>query len=124
MKSIIQKITYGAVLSFSGLLVMSSGALAQNSTQVIPPTQKFSTFQDILGIINTFLSWIFTLLLVLAAIFIILAAFYYLTAGGDEEKISKAKGRLIYAVVAIAIGLVATSVRFVVEQLINSKSAI
>jgi len=88
--------------------------------QVQTPGTPIGSFQDILAVVNTLLSWIFTIFFIIAAIVIIFAAFNYLTAGGEEEKIKKAKQQLIYAIVAIAIALVARGIEFVVEQLVTS----
>ena len=88
--------------------------------QVIPPATPITSFQEILNVVNTLLSWIFTIFFIIAAIVIIFAAFNYLTAGGDEEKIKKAKQQLIYAIVAIAVALVARGIEFVVEELVTS----
>src|SRR3989344_8663100 len=88
--------------------------------QVIPPATPITSFQEILNVVNTLLSWIFTIFFIIAAIVIIFAAFNYLTAGGDEEKINKAKQQLIYAIVAIAVALVARGIEFVVEELVTS----
>ena len=87
--------------------------------QVQNPPQVIGGFQDILNILNRFLSWIYTIFFILTAIIVVMAAFNYLTAGGDEEKVDKAKKQFIYALVAIAVALVATSVRFVVAELIQ-----
>ena len=65
-------------------------------------------------ILETALAWIYTLFFVIAAIMIVWAAFNYLTAGGDEEKVDKAKGAIKNAIIAIAVAIVASSVKFVV----------
>ncbi len=76
-------------------------------------------FEDVVGIIERLTNWIFIILLVLAVLFIILAAFSYLTAGGDEEKVSGAHQKIIYAVVAIAVAFLAKGVSFIVAQLLS-----
>ncbi len=55
-------------------------------------------------------NWLFGILLLLAVIFIIVAAFLYLTSGGNEEKTKKARDYIIYAVIAIAVAIVAKGV--------------
>ncbi len=76
-----------------------------------PPESKVSQ-SGILGvfnILNTFAGWFYALILALAVVFILIAAFNYLTAAGDEEKLKKAKGYLTYAVIAVAVAILATS---------------
>lgn len=77
------------------------------------------TVNDVLVILNRLINWMFTGLLVLATIFIILAGYKYLTGGGNPEKIKEANHQVLYAAVAIAIGLVARGVEFLVRQLIT-----
>jgi len=86
-----------------------------------PPAPSFTTFgQFVTNVLGKLLGWTLTLLIALAAIYIILAAFAFLTSDGSEEKIQVARRRLIYAAVAIAIALSATSVEFVVRALVDS----
>lgn len=77
--------------------------------------------QDIVDILNNLVNWVFYIFLVVAVIFIFYSAFLFLTAGGDTEKISKAKSQLIWSIVAIAVALVATGARFIVEDILNAK---
>lgn len=89
-------------------------------TSALPPPRGVETFGGFLKIFTLLISWMFTLLMVFAVIFIILAAFHYLTAGGDSEKIATAHKEIIWAVVAIAVGLLAQGVTFIVGELIST----
>jgi len=84
-----------------------------------PPT-PVTRFEDILGILNTVINWIFTILLALAVIFIMFAAFEYLGSAGDPEKTRTAANKLIYAAVAIGVGLISKGIEFIVRQLIGA----
>lgn len=77
-------------------------------------------FEDILRILNTLINWIFTILLIVAVLFIIMAAFAYLGSAGDVEKVQQAQNKLIYAAVAIGVGLIAKGVEFIVRQLVGA----
>jgi hypothetical protein len=55
--------------------------------------------------------------------FIIFAAFSYLTAGGDPEQVSKAKSRIIYAAVAIAVALLAVGFEVIIRNFLASPGA-
>jgi len=72
------------------------------------------------GLLNQALVYILTFFWIIAAIFIILAAFSYLTAGGDEEKLKSAKQKVIYAIVAIVVALLAQSIRWVVSSFLGA----
>lgn len=92
--------------------------LAQYGVQTAP-TPVYS-IEHILRILNTVIDWIFSILLIVAVIYILLAAFAYLGSAGDPEKVQAAQNRLIYAAVAIGVGLIAKGVEFIVRQLIRA----
>lgn len=48
--------------------------------------------------------YLFITLLILGNIMIVIAGYIFLTAGGDPNKISKAKTTLIYALIGMAVG--------------------
>ncbi|MBI4119558.1 MAG: hypothetical protein HY456_01775 [Parcubacteria group bacterium] len=83
-----------------------------------PPLPPLTRITDILRILSMLTNWVFALLMAISTIFIFFAAFSYLTAFGDPEKIKTANRRLIFAVVAIIVGLVALGVRPIIEQLL------
>lgn len=84
-----------------------------------PIPQPRTDIVDIFSVLNKIVYWIFIILIIVAVIFILMAAFTYLTAGGDQAKIGKAHNSLIYAAVAIAVGIVSYSVPKIVEALLK-----
>lgn len=66
-----------------------------------------TTVVGVVGLFSKALGIIQTVFFIVAAILLIYAAFLYLTSGGDEEKVKKAKSSLIYAIIAIAVALLA-----------------
>lgn len=89
--------------------------------QAPPPTPTVITsYGDVIRVINIIGNWMFGLLLALAAIFIIYAAFLYLTAAGDEDKIKQAKNIIIYAIIAIAVSILARGIVVVVQSLLGT----
>ncbi len=92
-----------------GLLVMPFLAFAQLPTTAPTPnaTGPVTSVGSVINLINKVLFWIATVFWIVAAIMVFYAAFLYLTAAGDEEKVKKASHTLLYAVVAIAVGLMA-----------------
>ncbi len=109
----------------SGLL--ATPALTLAGTVSIPNVsavpQGIRSFGGFINVFNTFIGWMFTILLILAVVFIIFAAFNYLTAAGNEEKIKKAHSTIIYAVIAIAVAFLAQGVSYVVGELLNTGGA-
>lgn len=100
------------------LISLPTLVLAYNGVQT--PTAPVRSIEDILSILNTVINWIFSILLIVAVIYILLAAFAYLGSAGDPEKVQTAQNRLIYAAVAIGIGLIAKGIEFIVRQLIRT----
>ena len=81
--------------------------------------------QTVKGVIDLFTSAsniIQTIFWILAVVFIILAAFKYLTAQGDETKVKAAKSMLIYAIIAIAVALLATSIKPIVDSFLGGET--
>jgi protein-S-isoprenylcysteine O-methyltransferase Ste14 len=70
-------------------------------------------------VINKILATAQTILFAVAGIFIIWAGFTYLGAGGDPEKTNKAKNQLVYAIIAIVIGLLAAGVSLIIREVIE-----
>lgn len=72
--------------------------------------------QGVIGLFNSALGILQTVFYIVAAIFIIIAAFKYLTAQGDPEKVGEARQMVIYAVIAIAVALLA----LVIDNIVGS----
>ncbi|MFH1161725.1 MAG: hypothetical protein V1696_00375 [Candidatus Jorgensenbacteria bacterium] len=107
MKSIMK---IGAGIAMVGALALPLFAGAQ------PPTlaQNISSYADITALITKIGNWFFGILVAVAVLFILYSAFLYLTSGGDEEKVKAAKNYLVYAIIAIAIGVLARGIVYVV----------
>jgi fumarate reductase subunit D len=117
MKKFTSSLALALVTAVMPLISFAQGGSGITGVQNLPEGVK--DFGGFIKIFNTLINWIFTILLILAVFFILWAAFKYLTAGGDNEKIGSAHKILVYAVVAIAVALLAQGVRFVVAQLVG-----
>lgn len=84
-----------------------------------PPAGSGWDFNRIVGVLNTLITWVYTVFLILAVIFAILTAFKYLTSGGDPEKVKAASQMLIYVAVAIAVALLSVAIQFVIRGLLQ-----
>lgn len=112
---------YSKAIAYSLLamqLAMPVLVLAQ-----IPDLDDSGDISDICGVVDLIKRIARVLLLalvLLAVIFVIMAAFKYLTAGGDSEKVSKANQQILYAAIAVAVGLLATAVPRVVAYFLGA----
>ena len=76
---------------------------------------------DIWTLLFKALNWFFNIVLIIAAIFLIYGGFLYITAGGDQAKTQKALNTVIYALIGVAIALLAKALinfvsKFVIER--------
>ncbi len=105
------------------VLAMPFLALAQSLPEPVDPPGDVSapikSGGDIVDRINTFLVWLATIFWIAAAGFIFYAAFLYLTAAGDAEKVKTASHALLYGVIAIAVGLMAYGLPFLVKNVLG-----
>ncbi len=78
----------------------------------------------IVAMLNTIYNvtnWVFFLLTILAVLMIIYGGFIYITAAGDPAKATKAKGILTFAVIGLAIALIAKFLPSLVKFILGVK---
>ncbi len=112
MKRSLMKLTLVCLVS---LLVFPAIASA-----VDEPPEIITTPEQLLAIITYVTNFVFTAVMLIAVLFIILAAFYFLTAGGNPDTITKARQMLIYALIGIAVALLAKGLPVLIETLLGS----
>ncbi len=103
-----------AVVSPLAALAQVSGITA--GLQVTTYTSLTQTTGTLAYVVN----WIITIFWILTVLFLIWAAVLYLTAGGNDEKIGEAKKRVVYAIIAAAIALLATALGPIVQNLLGA----
>lgn len=74
---------------------------------------------DLVQLVTNVAGYFSTVFYILAGVFLILAAFAYLQSGGEEKKVATAKQRVIYAAVAIAVAILSSSMRLIVDSLLT-----
>ncbi|MEK7482348.1 MAG: pilin [Patescibacteria group bacterium] len=62
--------------------------------------------------------WIFVILLVVAALFIIWGAFSFVLSGGDAEKVTSARNKIIWALIGIVVAFLSQGVVRLIVQII------
>ena len=83
----------------------------------LPPGPQ--TGSGLLLTIEAITDWLFVIFLLVATIFIILAAFQFLTGGGDASKVSEARQKLLYAVIAVIVASFAKGVPVVIRAIVG-----
>jgi heme/copper-type cytochrome/quinol oxidase subunit 2 len=115
-----------SILSFILVTSPSMMALAQQPPPIVPPPLggpgPVQSPEEAISLLRQVLVWLATIFWILAVIFIFWSAFNYLTARGDQEKADKAKKMLWYAIVAIAIGLMAYAIPTFVDRFLRARA--
>lgn len=110
-KNILKKASIGIAL---GLMLLPFLALAQ-AGQV--PGPIITSPANISNLFTTILNWVGGIVMTIALIMLLWAAILFLTAGTSETAHTKAKDVLIYAIVGIAVAILAFSVRPLLETI-------
>ena len=106
------------------LFAIPSGAVFAALVTKLPETAiSRGGLQGIIDYINQASGWLFGILLAVVVVFLMYAAFLFLTSGGDEEKTKAAKNYIIYAVVALAVGILATGIVILVGSFFDQGQA-
>jgi len=79
-----------------------------------------SSGDALLGRIQTISNWVFAIFLAISLIYILLAAFQFVTGGGEPEKVSEARQKLIYAAIGIAIALIAAGFPQILRTIVTT----
>ncbi|OHA10091.1 MAG: hypothetical protein A3A44_00400 [Candidatus Sungbacteria bacterium RIFCSPLOWO2_01_FULL_60_25] len=74
---------------------------------------------DIIDIVNAAATWFGIFVFIVAVMAVLYAAFLYLTSAGNEETIKKAHTVLVYALIGIAVALLATSAAKIVQKTVG-----
>ena len=114
------------ILSFA----FSGFAFAEASSHNLPPAEYQlpktgipTEGKEVLSLIELVASWVFAIFVAVSIVFIVMGAFEFVTAQGDPAKITKARQSLIFAVIGIAIALMAFAIPRVVRNVIVGSSA-
>jgi len=100
-----------ALVLVSLLLAAPAIGLAQEDAPEV-----VTTAQELVDLIDVVANWLFTFLLVIAVIMLIWAGLDFVTAGGDPERITGARTKIIYALVGVAVGVLARGLVMVIKN--------
>ena len=101
----------------SALLLVSFLALPVGVFGAAPPDDAPDI--DVMDALANIVNWVFGILLIVAAMFMIFGAFTYITASGDPEKIKTAHNSIMYALVGVAVAILAKGLVSLVEKIVT-----
>ncbi len=108
------------VFLVAGLSVQADvGSSETSGTYTIPNPFGAKTFEEVLGKID---KWLIAIAIPIASIVILYAAFLFMTSAGNEEKVTKAKRALTWALVGIGILVIGTGFVTLIKDILSSTS--
>ncbi|MBU2101725.1 pilin [Patescibacteria group bacterium] len=122
-----QAITWGligfaVILVAGGLGSIVAGILGGTVDDVGGPNSSVNTPEGVIGVVDNIAYWMFNILMALGTVFVLFAAFLYMISRGDPEKIQTAKRALIYAIVALVIGVLSGGVDALVKDALKTRT--
>lgn len=109
-----KKILLSLVL-FSLLMMMPMGvAMAQ------VPDSDITSIQSALDVLDSFVDWLYALLLIVAAFYLVWGALDYVLGGGDATKIESGRNKIKYALIGVAIAVVSKGLVTIVMDLLGA----
>lgn len=102
-----------------GLLVIMPVGSAM-ATEQLPDTEdlKIQTFSDIISLLEKLVDWFYAILLVVAAFYLVWGGLDFIFSGGDDEKVKSGRKKIQYALVGVAIAVVANGLMSIVTNLL------
>jgi uncharacterized membrane protein len=101
------------------LLVSPLLTLAQSVSPGTVPN-NITDVGGLLGRVCAIVNVMFTVLMVVAVVIVMYAAYLYLTAGSNPDNVKKASTTILYAAVAIAVGLFSKAIPVAVATFVNN----
>ena len=114
MKNLIKKALTGIMLLTPVLTFGQTTGFGGVNT----PKTNITSLSNVEGVISKIVNWLTGLFFVAAILYIFYAAFLFLTSGGDTEKVKEAKSQLVYSIIAIAVALLAGTMRYIVASIL------
>ncbi len=102
-------------LSYLGYVALASAPYVVFGQSVAAPTN----IGGVWNLMCTFFGWFFMIIMFVAVVYIILAAYNYLTASGDAKKVEKANHMLLYAVIGVAVAVLARNIPKIAASIVG-----
>jgi len=103
-------------------LILIESALGETTTITI--SNPLGETSDVLTLIDKILNFLLGIALVLTPIMIVYAGFLYITAAGNEEKVKTANKVLIWALIGLAVVLIAKGVPALIKEFLGTSKEI
>lgn len=107
-----------SVAIFTGMFFLATSSLAAEAVKITNygPDDFCALFKGVFNAIAGLIGAVGTIMIIVAGIF-------YLTSAGSQERMTKAKTTLIYAIVGIAIALAAGAIIEIITSILSANGA-
>ena len=106
-----------SLMTVLGVFVLPVVASAFTVTLTPTPTEPPSI--EPIGLIRTIITWLFGFLIVVSVLMAMISAYLFVTAGGNPDQVGKARNFLMYALIGLAIGVLARGLVALVLQILG-----
>jgi len=92
---------------------------AQTITVTLTPSPTEPPEIDPILLLRTIIRWLFGFLIVVVVLMTMISAYLFVTAGGNPEQVTKARNWLMYALIGLAVGVLARGLVALVLQILQ-----
>jgi len=108
-----------SLFAVGGLILSPTFVLAQDIVIDEEPPPVFSDVEA-MAILPNIINFVFGFLLAVVVLMILVAGYMFVTGGGNPETISKARNLLMYALIGLAIAVIARGLVALVGRIIGT----
>ncbi len=109
-----RKILSSSIITFFAPLA----ALAQSDVEV-PKDEVPQSIEEFYQLVCSASNWVFAFVLIIAVIILLFGAVSFFTARGNEDQVGDARRYITYALVGVAVAILARALIFVVASFIG-----
>lgn len=114
-----KKVIIGLLSLATVLGMFFAPVLAHGVTISLTPTPTEPPQIDPIQLLRTIITWLFGFLIVVVVLMVMISAYLFVTAGGNPEQVGKARNWLVYALIGLAIGVLARGLVALVLQILG-----
>ncbi|MBI4134385.1 MAG: hypothetical protein HY475_03110 [Candidatus Terrybacteria bacterium] len=96
------------------LFLAPLGALLPLTVLAAAPTGVPRTLQDLYSVVCGASNWLFAFVMVIAVVAFLYGAILFFSTGGSEQQVSRARQVITYAVVGVAVAVLARSLIYII----------
>ena len=91
-------------------------------TAIVGTSSGLESTATVSGVLGFIITWLLYILGGIAVLAFIIAGIMYITAGGDEAKVEKAKGIIVYSIIGIVVALLGLVILRMITSLIGGSA--